>query len=82
MEKNKEKKLEVTIVGSGGWTGMRELMMEQLEKCKTEEQFSLIMMGIYLSMGSKEEAIEKRKMMGLDTKDLEELEDDKERRYN
>jgi len=71
-----DKKKIVTIVGKEGWTGMRELMMYQLNECKTEEQFGKFMMAIYFSMGNKKETIERRKIMGLDTKDIEELEDD------
>lgn len=71
----KEPKIDFELVGKLSWTEMRELVITQLNDCKTPAQLNECLGMLFLSMGTKEEIIARRKRMGMDTKDLEELKD-------
>lgn len=72
MKKNKIDK----IVGKRDWRSLKTFLTFKLTVCETEEEFLHILSSIHQSVGTKAEMIAKRKKIGMDTKELEELEDE------
>lgn len=66
-------KNDIRIIGDLNWTQLRQLIIDQMEGCRTKREFEDCMMILWKSVGTKEHIIAVRKELGLKPLTKEEL---------
>lgn len=64
----------IKVIGVLNWIQLRQFIIDELDKCRTEHEFEVTIEKLWKSVGTKEHIIRTRKLLGLKPLTDEELE--------